>query len=131
MQWKSIMIETTERLQFVNITAKVAAEVLKSGVQEGVCYLYVPHTTAAVTINENADPDVVKDLTASLSKLIPADGNYLHAEGNSDAHLKSSLFGATLTIPVSGGKLMMGKWQAVYFCEFDGPRQRNFKIAIF
>ncbi len=130
MKWKTITVESSQRVQFINVTAKVAALVNESGAKDGVCSLFVPHTTAGITINENADPDVVRDLTVTLAKIAPEDGDYRHAEGNSDAHLKASLMGASVVVPVSGGKLALGTWQGIYFCDFDGPRRRNLKVGI-
>jgi secondary thiamine-phosphate synthase enzyme len=102
---------------------------VKSGIREGLCLLFVPHTTAAITINENADPDVVRDLLVTLERLVPRHGDYRHGEGNSDAHLKASLMGFSCQIPVSGGRLALGTWQGIYFCEFDGPRRRQLCIG--
>lgn len=128
--WKIVAISTKTRVQFLNITSIVGAEVAKSEVRNGVCYLFVPHTTAGITINENADPDVVRDLNVNLARLIPEKGDYHHSEGNSDAHLKASLFGFSTQVPIIDGKLGLGIWQGIYFCEFDGPRNRNLKIGI-
>lgn len=130
MIWKEIAVSTGSRVQFLDVTTRVADEISRSNVKSGVCYLYVPHTTAAVTINENADPDVTVDLTNGLEKLAPAAGNYLHAEGNSDAHIKALLVGFSGIVPVIGGKLALGTWQGIYFCEFDGPRHRKFLVGI-
>ncbi len=112
-------------MQLLDVTGRVAEELARSRVRSGVCYLYVPHTTAGVTINENADPDVVTDIIHGLEKLVPVRGGYLHAEGNSDAHIKASLIGFSSIIPVIDGKLALGTWQGIYFCEFDGPRRRK------
>jgi secondary thiamine-phosphate synthase enzyme len=128
--WKEKSIATGSRVKFLDITTIVQEEVANSGVKDGVCYLFVPHTTAGITINENADPDVVRDLTHTLERLIPRNGDYRHLEGNSDAHLKASLFGFSGMIPIINGRLDLGTWQGIYFCEFDGPRQRRFKIGI-
>lgn len=113
----------------IDITNLVAAELSESGIQEGCCLLFVPHTTAGITINENADPDVVRDLMATLERLVPQHGDYRHSEGNSDAHLKASLMGFSCQVPVSGGRIAFGTWQGIYFCEFDGPRQRKLRIG--
>ncbi len=129
--WTEINIATRERSQWVDITAKVAAEVVSSGVANGLCYIFVPHTTAGVTINENADPDVVRDLLGSLERLVPEHGAYRHREGNSDAHLKASLMGFSCVVPVVAGRLGLGTWQGIYFCEFDGPRNRRVRIGVF
>lgn len=130
MTWTEISVSTGSRSQFLEITGRVAEYVSKSGVKDGVCRIYMPHTTAGLTINENADPDVTKDMINGLEKLVPLAGNYLHAEGNSDAHIKASLMGFSLMIPVIEGKLALGTWQGIYFCEFDGPRRRKLLIGI-
>ena len=114
----------------VDITGRVQQAVRESGVTEGICVVYCPHTTAAITINENADPDVVHDLKLALADIFPDRPDFLHAEGNSAAHLKSSCVGASETIPISSGRLVLGVWQGVYFCEFDGPRQRTFCVQV-
>lgn len=122
---RHLEVRSRHRNEFIDITRDVEGALGESGVKEGVCYVYVPHTTAGVTINEGADPSVQKDILNSLSRLVPANAGYLHAEGNSDAHIKSSLVGASACVPISGGKLALGTWQAIYFCEFDGPRHRR------
>ena len=121
------MIEITShhRDQMINITHLVARHISEQGYSNGVVVLFVRHTTAALTINENADPDVVTDLLATLDKKIPWQDNYRHAEGNSAAHLKSSLMGSSETVIVRKGQLQLGTWQGIYFCEFDGPRRRQ------
>jgi len=113
----------------VDITSEVAEAIRAEGIDDGLAVVFVPHTTAGVTINENADPDVTRDIAAALSRLIPRSGDYAHVEGNSDAHIKSSLFGPSLVLIVSGGRPVLGTWQAVYFCEGDGPRHRNVHVA--
>jgi secondary thiamine-phosphate synthase enzyme len=124
-------VPTKSRCQFVDVTRDVQKAVAESGVEQGMCICFVPHTTAAVTIQENADPDVTRDLDYKLSALIPQDDRkFRHAEGNSDAHLKSSVLGASQTILVQGGRLMLGTWQAVYFAEFDGPRRRKMHVDV-
>ncbi len=125
-----ISIKTARLTEFQDITAHISELVTRSGVQDGFAFLFVPHTTAAVTINENADPDVVTDMLVSLDKLIPLKDNYRHCEGNSAAHLKSSLIGASETIAIANGRLQLGTWQGIYFCEFDGPRSRQLTIKI-
>ncbi len=130
MIWKEIGVPTSQRAQMVDVTAQVASELNASGVRSGMCYVYVPHTTAGVTINENADPDVVTDILNGLERLVPLKGNYRHAEGNSDAHIKASLMGFTISVPVVDGRLALGTWQGIYFCEFDGPRRRKMLIGI-
>ena len=114
---------------FVDITGQVQKAVRDSGVSEGTALVFVPHTTAAVTINENADPDVLHDLRLALAALVPK-LPYRHGEGNSPAHLKSSLFGCSQLVPIVNGKLALGTWQGIYFCEFDGPRRRNFQVVV-
>ena len=123
-----VTFETTGRYQMIDITSTVRAYVKRSGIKDGVCFVFVPHTTAAVTINENADPDVVHDILSTLSKLVPYKDNYRHIEGNSDAHVKASLMGNTATVIVSNGDLVLGTWQSLFFCEFDGPRRRRLMI---
>ncbi len=124
------MIETTSintysSEEFINITNLVADMVSSAGVSEGIVTVFVPHTTAAVTINENADPSVVKDIISALDNVIPAAGSYSHLEGNSHAHIKSSIIGSSRQIIVESGKLKLGTWQGIFFCEFDGPRKRE------
>ncbi len=123
-------VQTSRREELLDISAMVAADLQRSGVEEGICHVYVPHTTAAVTINENADPSVKRDIIAKLADLIPEHDNYRHREGNSDAHLKASLVGLSVTIPVAAGRLLLGTWQAIYFAEFDGPRRRRCLVKI-
>lgn len=123
-------VETRRRNDFVDITAVVAGAVRKSGVKNGLCVVFCPHTTAAVSLNENADPDVKTDLTSKLGRLIPENDDYRHAEGNSDAHVKSSLVGPSLPLIVRNSAPLLGTWQAVYFCEFDGPRRRTVQIQV-
>lgn len=114
----------------VDITAQVKIAVRESSVEEGLCVVYCPHTTAAITINENADPDVVRDLKLALADTFPDRREFKHAEGNSAAHLKSSAIGASETIPVTGGAMALGTWQGIYFCEFDGPRHRKVYVQV-
>src|SRR5260370_41078278 len=125
---QALHVKTDRRTQLVDITAQVQKAVASSGVTAGVCYLYVPHTTAAITINECADPDVARDVEGALDRLIPLAGPYRHSECNSDAHVKAVLVGASQFIHVEGGKLALGRWQGVFFCEFDGPRERRFPV---
>jgi secondary thiamine-phosphate synthase enzyme len=129
VRWTRIEVPTAARTQFVDITGAVAAELARAGVESGRCTVYMPHTTAGLTINENADPDVARDILAGLSRLVPATGDYRHAEGNSDAHIKASLMGSSVTVPVVGGRLALGTWQAIYVCEFDGPRHRHVLVG--
>jgi secondary thiamine-phosphate synthase enzyme len=127
---QTLLVKTERRTQLVDVTAQVQQAVAGSGVKQGICYLYVPHTTAAITINECADPDVARDFEAAIDRLIPAHGPYRHSEGNSDSHVKSILVGASVTVPVEGGKLALGRWQGVFFCEFDGPRERKLNVQV-
>jgi len=123
-------IRTPRRVAMVSITQNVQSIVDNSNVDDGICVVHVMHTTAGVTINENADPSVCEDIEATLSRLIPHNGNYRHGEGNSDAHLKSVLVGPSVCIPVSNGQLVLGTWQGVFFCEFDGPRTRAVVVQV-
>ncbi|MFA5809932.1 MAG: secondary thiamine-phosphate synthase enzyme YjbQ [Thermoleophilia bacterium] len=123
-------VSTGSRSELVDITAEVRQAVSDSGVVDGVCIVFVPHTTAAVTINEGADPAVKLDMVAGLDKAIPWNDGYSHAEGNSAAHIKTSLVGSSETVLVSGGQLVLGTWQTIYFCEFDGPRTRNVLVKV-
>ncbi len=118
----------TEREGFYDITAAVQKAITASGLKNGACLIYCPHTTAAITINENADPDVVRDLLFALGKISPDRAEFRHREGNSAAHLKSSLLGASASVIVENGRLVLGTWQGIYFCEFDGPRQRQYFV---
>lgn len=124
-------VRTTARTELVEITAEVRDAVRASGVRSGLCVVYCPHTTAAVTIQENADPDVVRDMLLWLNSSVPKDvPGFRHAEGNSDSHIKASLVGPSVTIPIDAGDLVFGTWQGVYFCEFDGPRSRNVMVQV-
>jgi len=124
-------IKTTKREELVDITSFVVSSVKKSGIKEGIAIVYIPHTTAGILINENADPSVKSDILHKIGKMIPQNENfYEHSEGNSDSHLKSTLFNPTLTLIITEGKLLLGTWQGVYFCEFDGPRNRSFFVKI-
>ena len=123
-------VKTSSRSQFIDITDRVRQLVADAGIREGVCYLYVPHTTAAVTINESADPSVGQDISNQLEHMVPWQNNYRHTEGNAAAHIKASLLGASQTILISNGRLVLGTWQGIFFCEFDGPRQRKILVKI-
>ena len=122
---EEIAVKTRSRTELVDITRQAAGAVADAGVDDGLCVVYVPHTTAGVTINENADRDVVRDILSEVNKVIPFEDGYHHNEGNSAAHTKSSLFGCSQMIPITGGRLALGTWQGIYFCEFDGPRSRR------
>ncbi|AEJ18874.1 secondary thiamine-phosphate synthase enzyme YjbQ [Gracilinema caldarium] len=123
-------IRTDREAQLINITDMVARAVEESGVEQGVTVVFVPHTTAGVTINENADPDVVHDLLLGLDRAFPKSPAYRHGEGNSHAHLKASAMGSSVTVMVEAGRLKLGTWQGIYFCEFDGPRQRQVYVQV-
>ncbi|RLB59701.1 MAG: YjbQ family protein [Deltaproteobacteria bacterium] len=127
---KSFSISTGARDAMLDITGQVRRAVEESGISEGLCLVYCPHTTAGITINENADPDVPRDLLAALDRAVPWQAGYRHAEGNSAAHVKSSLVGCAAQVIVSGGRLVLGTWQSVFFCEFDGPRRRSFHVEV-
>lgn len=127
---KEITIKTNTQTQFLDITAQVQKVVGESGITEGLCCVFVPHTTAGVTINENADPSVKQDIVMELDKVIPFNDNYSHLEGNSAAHIKASIIGSSVNIPVKKNYLLLGTWQGICFCEFDGPRQRHFYVKI-
>jgi len=120
-----ISIRSSYKKQFIDITGMVQEIIGRLNVKEGVCIVYVPHTTAGITINEDADPDVIGDIQQHLDRLVPEDAGFRHIEGNSPAHIKSSLVGHSVTIPVENGKLLLGRWQGIFFCEFDGPRSRQ------
>lgn len=124
-------VRTTKRNEFLEVTDQVRRAVRAGGVQRGFCVVYCPHTTAAMTINENADPDVVHDMLLYLDRTIPqAQGGFRHGEGNSDSHIKASLVGSSVTLIIDDGDIVLGRWQGVYFCEFDGPRTRTFMVQV-
>ncbi|MBI4512427.1 MAG: YjbQ family protein [Deltaproteobacteria bacterium] len=127
---QTIDIRTTTRLEMVDITALVRAAVKRTGATHGLATVFCPHTTAGLTIQENADPDVKSDLLAHLARLVPKEAGFRHGEGNSDAHIKSSIIGASTTLLVDSGKLLLGHWQAIFFCEFDGPRDRRVFVKV-
>ena len=127
---KTLSIRSTIRCQLIDITGQVANAVRASGVSDGVATLFVAHTTAGITINENADPDVTRDILDKLARLFPQQDGQHHAEGNSDAHLKSSFMGPSLQVIVQKGSLLLGTWQGIYFCEFDGPRSRRCHVQV-
>ena len=126
--WREFFIQTNRHTEFQNITELVLEAVANSGLRDGICAVFIPHTTAGVTVNENADPDVIADLQRALTEITPRIP-YRHAEGNSPAHLQASLVGSSVTLPIMGGRLVLGTWQGVYFCEFDGPRRRRVMVA--
>jgi secondary thiamine-phosphate synthase enzyme len=127
---KEISLETHSRMEMIDITAAVQKAAGEEKIEEGVCLVYTAHTTAAVTINENADPDVPRDILAALDRAVPFSANYRHTEGNSAAHVKSSLVGASELVIIKNGRLVLGTWQSIFFCEFDGPRSRKVFISI-
>jgi secondary thiamine-phosphate synthase enzyme len=123
-------VRTTTRIETIDITSLIRAAVRKSGIDAGLACVFCPHTTAGITIQENSDPQVRADLSGHLSKLVPHDGPYVNADNNSDAHIKSSVIGASLSLIVESGKPLLGTWQAIYFCEFDGPRSRRVMVRV-
>lgn len=125
-----LKVKTSQRQEFIDISRQVREIVSSSGVKEGICVVFCPHTTAALTINENADPAVTQDMIKFTNRLIPESAGFSHSEGNSDAHIKSSLFGHSLTLIVNNGTLSSGVWQGIYFCEFDGPRTRQVFVRV-
>lgn len=126
---KIITIESKRKVDFIDITGKVE-EVIGNNIEEGLCNIFSPHTTAGLTINESYDPSVVKDIIETLEEIVPDDRSYHHIEGNSPAHIKTCIIGNSITIPVSNGKLMLGRWQGIFLCEFDGPRKRYVYITV-
>jgi secondary thiamine-phosphate synthase enzyme len=127
---KEISVQSHARTELVKLDAQVGKAIAESGVTEGVCHIYVPHTTAGVTINEGADPAVGQDLLTRLDELVPRNARYAHAEGNADAHIKASLVGASATVLVRDGRPLLGTWQSIFLCEFDGPRRRHVAVRV-
>ncbi len=127
---ENISVRTKSRFDFVEITSQIRRVIRESGIKDGICVVYVPHTTAGITINEGADPSVRKDIIKELDKVIPLDNNYSHLEGNSAAHIKSSIIGCSEQLIIENGDLVLGTWQSLYFCEFDGPRNRKVYVKI-
>ena len=130
MPFFNFKIQTTGQTVFMDISSQVKRSVADSGVQEGICLVYIPHTTCGVTINEAADPDVQRDMLMELNRIVPFQDNYAHAEGNSAAHIKTSMMGSSVSIPVHEGRLTLGTWQGIYLTEFDGPRNRSVHIQL-
>ena len=128
---KTLDIRTNAREEMIDLTPEIEASVAASGVENGLCTVFVPHTTAGITVNENADPDVREDLLAALRRAVPDDIPYMHGEGNSPAHVKASLVGSSITVIVEGGRLRLGTWQGIHLCEFDGPRSRKVWLRIY
>jgi secondary thiamine-phosphate synthase enzyme len=129
MQTSEFVVPTRRRTEFVPCSRQISEAISNKGWQDGILTIYVPHTTAGVTINENADPDVARDMESYFDRLVPQENGFRHAEGNSDAHIKASLVGTSQQVIVTDGRLNLGTWQGVYFCEFDGPRQRRVLLA--
>jgi secondary thiamine-phosphate synthase enzyme len=127
---RHLRVKTNSRTELVDITQAVQRLVAESGVRSGICYVYVPHTTSAITINENTDPNVCRDILKELNKVIPFDDHYGHSEGNSAAHIKSTVIGVSKAVMVEEGRLALGTWQAIFFCEFDGPRERRVMVKV-
>ena len=127
---KKVDIKTASRVEFRDITARVRDIVTASGVASGVCYVFVPHTTAGITVNEHADPDVIADISAQLDEMVPQQNKYRHREGNSPAHIKTMLLGDSETLLIEDSNLVLGTWQGIFFGEFDGPRNRHFYVKI-
>jgi secondary thiamine-phosphate synthase enzyme len=123
-----INVRSKSRIEFIDVTEMVQGVVSEAGIKDGICCLYVPHTTAGITINEGADPSVQRDIQNTLNRIAPQDINYFHREGNADAHIKSTLVGASVNVIIDEGKLLLGTWQSVFFCEFDGPRHRRIAV---
>ena len=126
----TISVKTDARIDMVDITRLVQKEISDARLQEGVCVVYVPHTTAGITINEGADPDVCRDIIKKLSELVPYDRSYRHLEGNADSHIKASIIGSSVTVIIKNGQLLLGTWQKIFFCEFDGPRSRRVYVKV-
>jgi len=127
---KTFSVTTKRQTEMIDITRDINRLVAESGVREGLCTVFIPHTTAGVTINENADPDVPRDMLMEVNKIVPLQDGYKHAEGNSAAHIKSTLFGCSTNVIIADGRLCLGTWQSVFFCEFDGPRSRTVWVRI-
>ena len=125
-----VTVRSSKHEELIDVTELVERVVSQSGVVSGLCHVYVPHTTAGVLVNENADPDILSDFLTTLERLVPWDNGYRHAEGNAAAHIKSTLVGTSQTVPVRGGRLALGRWQGIYFAEFDGPRERRLEVTV-
>jgi secondary thiamine-phosphate synthase enzyme len=127
---QTFQVRTSKRTEMIDITRSVQDAVKKIGVEDGVCMIFIPHTTAGITINENADPSVVQDIIMELNKIVPFEDRYQHSEGNSPAHIKASLMGCSQTVFIESGRLALGTWQGIFFCEFDGPRNRKVHVKV-
>jgi secondary thiamine-phosphate synthase enzyme len=128
MKTAEFPVSTVRRTQFVSITSKIAEVITDNGWQDGVLTIFVPHTTAGITINENADPDVARDMEMFSDELVPRNQRFRHSEGNSDAHIKASFYGSSVQVIIRHGSMWLGTWQGIYFCEFDGPRERSVRL---
>ena len=126
---KKVILKTSSQNEFIDITHDVKSYCAKTGIDEGICTVYIPHTTAGVTVNENADPNVKRDILNYLNEIVPRNGDFTHSEGNSDSHIKSSFMGCSKTFIIERSQIILGTWQGIYFCEFDGPRNRHFYIT--
>ena len=127
---QTFSVTTTKQIQMIDITLAIKKVVAEAGVRDGLCTVFIPHTTAGVTVNENADPDVPRDVLMEVNKIVPLQDGYKHMEGNSAAHIKSTLFGCSTNVIVADAQLCLGTWQSVFFCEFDGPRERNVWVQV-
>ena len=125
-----LKVSTGSRIEFQDITSQVQEAISSSGIEDGACYVFVPHTTAGIIVNEHADPSVARDISEQLNRMVPQQGDYRHLEGNAPAHIKSSLVGNSQTLLVESGRLLLGTWQGLFFCEFDGPRQRTVLVKV-
>lgn len=125
-----IIVNSSKHFELIDITKEIQKIAQESKIKNGMCFIYVPHTTAAITVNENADPAVKEDISSFLQRLVPWNGNYSHFEGNSAAHILSTLVGISVEIPIRDGNLRLGRWQGIFFCEFDGPRRRNVEVTL-
>ena len=130
MIFNKLQVHTKGQNEFINITSQISQKLDESNIEAGICSIFIPHTTAGITINEAADPSVVRDILMELEKIVPYDDGYTHGEGNSAAHIKAALTGSSVTIPVVGGRMELGTWQGIFFCEFDGPRTRSVYCSI-
>ncbi len=128
--FETFQVKTSAKTDFIDITRSVQEAIQKLGMNDGICFVFVPHTTAAITINENADPSVSSDIVMELNKIVPFQDRYQHLEGNSSAHIKASLLGPSQTLFVESGRLVLGTWQGIFFCEFDGPRSRKVYVKV-
>ena len=128
--YETFQVKTSAKTDFIDITRSVQETIQKLGIEDGICFIFVPHTTAAITINENADPSVPEDIIMEINKIVPFQDRYQHLEGNSSAHIKTSLLGPSQTLFVESGRLVLGTWQGIFFCEFDGPRSRKVYVKV-